>query len=130
MRPVELRIACYRFSKNPFFSFNSPSLETRSRLDKDVNCDVPAICGAILHSGLGANLELAFHLRVIVNEKLNGFSFLTIGDLKGEGGVPDGSDFPRLGWAVGGWERSIWDQPIRNRRRPGGNCKAYNKQRG
>src|SRR5690242_3501628 len=40
---VELRNACYSFSKNPFFSFNSPCLESRSRLDNDVNCDVLAV---------------------------------------------------------------------------------------
>jgi hypothetical protein len=99
----ELRIACCLFSKYQFFPFNSPSLESRSRLYDHVNRDVPAIGRAIFHSGLRANLELAFHLGVIINQKLYRFLFLTVGDLEGKGGVPNRSNFPRLGWVVGAW---------------------------
>jgi len=127
---VELRNACYSFSKNPFFSFNSPCLESRSSLDNDANCDVSAIRGAILHCGLGANLEFAFHFSVIVHQEFHSLSFLTLGDLEGKSRVANRRDFARLGWVVGGWSRPRWEQLIRNRCRPRGYSKAYNKQRG
>lgn len=94
MRSVELRIACYPFSKNPFFPFNSPCLESRSRLNNNVNCDVPAIGRAILHRSLRAYQELAFDLRVIVDQKLDGFLVLTASDLKGKSGISNRGDFP------------------------------------
>ena len=66
-----------------------------------MNRDVLAACGAILHRGMRADFELAFHFGVVINQELDGLAFLTLGDLQCKGCIADRRYFPRSRLGVG-----------------------------